>query len=371
MGQRGGQGIGVKGAFDCVILNDRMDAELAASVTRTAAPPLFKGSCGTYHADACGPLIVAVQNSQVKLDALARGHYPGRRLSQESLPGLKTIGHWDAKSEQQWGLPPHRNEGIEISFLESGSLAFGVDGEDHRLQPGDLTITRPWQLHRLGNPYVGSSRLHWLILDLRVRRPHQNWKWPRWVMLSSSEKRELEINLRQNEQPVWHVSSDICDCFRAIGAAVENDRDGSNSSRLAIRISDLLLLMLDMFRRRCIPLDRTLAGSRRTVQLFLSTLWNQSEMLAADWTVESMAEECGLKPTQFVHHVRQLTNRAPIHYLNDCRLQCAANLLADTERSSVTGVALTCGFSSSQYFATLFRRRFGCSPTKYKQQAIK
>jgi AraC family L-rhamnose operon regulatory protein RhaS len=289
-------------------------------------------------------------------------------LSHDTLPGLKTIGHWDARTEQQWGLPPHRNEGIEISFLESGRVAFTVEDCEQVLQPGDLTITRPWQLHKLGNPHVGSSRLHWLILDMGVRRPNQKWKWPRWVMLNACEKRELETSLRHNEQPVWPVSGEIRDCFRAIGTAVEKDKQGSNSSRLAIRVSDLFLLMLDMFRHRCIRLDRSLAGSRRTVQLFLAGLCNRAHDLAADWTVESMAEECGLKPTQFVHYVKHLTNAAPMHYLNDCRLQLATKLLHESNGGSVTEVALASGFCSSQYFATLFRRRFGCTPKAYKER---
>ncbi len=331
-------------------------------------PPVFRDVLNTYRADACDPLIEAVQASQIKLDALARGHYPGRRLSHDALQGLKTIGHWDAATEQHWGLPAHRNEGIEISFLQSGTLAFAVDGREYMLQPGDLTITRPWQLHRLGNPNVGSSRLHWLILDLGVRRPNQSWKWPRWVMLNATEADELERNLRHNEQPVWRASNEIWRCFRAIGLAVENDKRGSNNSRLAIKINDLLLLLLDIFRSQRIPLDRSLAGSRRTVQLFLAGLCHQAQELGTNWTVESMAEECGLKPTQFVHYVKQLTNAAPMHYLNDCRLQLAAGLLHQNDANSVTDIALACGFSSSQYFATLFKRRFGCTPKTYKER---
>lgn len=187
-------------------------------------------------------------------------------------------------------------------------------------------------------------------------------------MLNAFEKRELETNLRHNEQPVWRVSSDIWQCFRAIGAAVENDRQGSNGSRLAIRINDLLLLMLDMFRDRRIPLDRSLAGSRRTVQLFLAGLCSQTLDLAPNWTVELMAEECGLKPTQFVHYVKQLTNMAPMHYLNDCRLQLAAKLLQEEKSDNVTDIALQCGFCSSQYLATLFKRRFGCTPKTYRER---
>ena len=40
-----------------------------------------------------------------------------------------------------------------------------------------------------------------------------------------------------------------------------------------------------------------------------------------------------------------------------------ATMLRESGEASVTDVALACGFSSSQYFATDFDRRFGMSPT--------
>ena len=37
------------------------------------------------------------------------------------LPGLKMAGYWDADSDQDWGLPWHRNEGIELTLLEEAA----------------------------------------------------------------------------------------------------------------------------------------------------------------------------------------------------------------------------------------------------------
>ena len=101
-----------------------------------------------------------------------------------TLSGLKTVGFWDADHDQAWGLDWHRNEGLELTFLETGTLAFSVDATRCQLHPNDLTITRPWQPHRVGNPAVSAGRLHWLILDLGVRRPHQTWQWPKWLILT-------------------------------------------------------------------------------------------------------------------------------------------------------------------------------------------
>ncbi len=336
------------------------------ALQRTSAP-VFRDSSTIYKADACSPLIEAARASQIKLAALARGHYPGQRLKHGALPGLATIGHWDAPRQQQWGLPWHRNEGIEISYLESGAIDFGVDDREFVLQPGSITVTRPWQLHRLGNPHLGPNKLHWLILDVGIRRHNQPWRWPQWFILSSRESNELKRNLLRNEQVVWRATKEVRHCFQLIAQAVERDADCSNASRLAVRINDLFLSMLDQFRSQPVSFDESKRRSSRTVRLFLARLATDPHTLAACWTLERMAAECGLKVTQFVHYVRELTNAPPLHYLNHCRLEYAAKLLRDDRGMSITDVALACGFSSSQYFATLFRVCFGIVPTAFRE----
>lgn len=344
-----------------------MNLEHSLARSHPRSVPIFREHETTYQADTCRPLVVAAKAGQVKLKALARGHYPGGRLPAGALPGLKTLGHWDAEVAQQWGLPWHRNEGVEICFLETGALEFAVDNRDYTLQSGDLTVTRPWQLHRIGTPYMGPNRLHWLIIDVGVRRPNQPWKWPKWILLSPAESEELSEKLRHNEQPVWRASVEIRHCFESMARCVEKDDEGSRITRLAVKMNDLLLLLLDLLRGQNIRFEPSLAGSRHTVQLFLDDLVAHPDHLAAEWTVKEMARECGLNTTQFTHYVKQLTNTAPLHYLNRCRLDFAAKLLKQNSRASITQVAFASGFSSSQYFATLFKQRFKLSPKEYRR----
>ena len=96
-------------------------------------------------------MVDAWQRDKVKFKALARYTYPGNRLTNDTL-GLNTIGYWDAHDARDWGLDWHRNEGIEIHFLESGNMPYSVDDTNLNLVANDLTITRPWQAHKIGNP---------------------------------------------------------------------------------------------------------------------------------------------------------------------------------------------------------------------------
>ncbi len=328
--------------------------------------PIYRDDVGTYSADMCLPLSQAAANGLVRLKALVHGHYPGSKLPHGALPGLKTVGFWDAEHSQDWGLPWHRNEGIEITFLESGSLGFAVEDREYDLHADDLTLTRPWQRHRVGKPNVGVGRLHWMILDVGVRRPNQEWKWPNWTVLSPADRRELTNIFRHHERAVWRASADLRRCFQAIAHAVETDRSGNGVSRIAVRVNEILILLLDLFRAQKIKLDESLSSSLRTIELFLADLRAHPEHLAIDWTLQDMAKSCGLGVTQFVQYVKKATNMTPIQYLNDCRLDMAANLLRRKAGASVTDVALTCGFSSSQYFATVFANRFGVPPRDYR-----
>lgn len=331
--------------------------------------PIYRNHEETYQADACSPLVDAVAGGRVRLEALVHGHYPGRKLPAGALPGVKTVGYWDAAQDQDWGLPWHRNEGIELTFLERGVLGFALDGAECKLHPDDLTVTRPWQRHRVGLPAVTAGRLHWLILDVGVRRPNQSWKWPPWVLLAKEDRDELTDILRHNEKPVWRATPDIRRCFGDMAAALQQRTAAAGVSHLSVRINELLLLLLDLFRSQRVRLDRSLSSSLRTVELFLADLRAHPEHLELDWTVEDMARQCGLGVTQFIHHVKRLTNMTPSHFLNGCRLELAARLLRERSGVSVLDVALACGFSSSQYFATVFSRRFGCAPTDWRRRS--
>src|SRR5260370_42630684 len=97
----------------------------------TKTVPIYRSHEETFQADTCRPLVDAVARQELRYAALVHGHYPGTRLPADALPGLKTIGYWDAQEDQDWGLPYHRNEGLESTLLESGVLEFAVNERGH------------------------------------------------------------------------------------------------------------------------------------------------------------------------------------------------------------------------------------------------
>ena len=328
----------------------------------------FRAAAELFHADTCAPLEAAAHQGGVRLAALGRGTYPGRRLPAHDLTEVCSLGYWDARARQAWGLDWHRNEGIELTFLAAGRLPFAVDGRTVTLSPGDLTITRPWQRHRVGDPHISASRLIWLILDVGVRRPNQPWRWPEWVLLSPAKLQRLTRQLRHNERSAWSANPAVARCFAALGRAAESRPTGENLTRLKLLINELLLALAGLLDERRPRLNPGLTSAARTVELFLAELPRRAD---EPWTLATMAAQCGLERSQFSHYCRQLTNRTPIDYLTHCRLERACELMMRGSGRSITDIAFACGFQSSQYFATVFARHQGQSPSVWRgQQAM-
>ena len=328
--------------------------------------PVFQSRNLRYEIDTCNPQNRAIESGKVSWHGLTKGHYPGTLIPQNILPGLNAIGFWDANGTPDWGEEPHRNEGIEVIFLETGKTAITVDGKMFNLRAGQFTITRPWQLHKLGAPNIGPSLLYWVILDVGVRRPHQKWFWPNWMMLTQKDLADFTQKLRHNESPVWNATPEIIESFRKIGRSIDSWNQPRTVSQLVIHLNSLYLNIFDALSTQQKENVPDLTSPRRTIESFLNELRTSPDLAGEQWSKAKMAEHCGLGTTTFTKYCRELTNSSPMEFLTHCRLDFAAELLVSEPQKTITEIALHCGFNTSQYFATCFGKRFKCAPKSYR-----
>lgn len=280
------------------------------------------------------------------------------------LPQVCSVGYWDAAHDQAWGLGEHRNEGIEITYLANGRLG-RVDGSAHPLGPGDLTITRPWQPHSVGDPAVASSRLYWLILDVGVRQPHQAWQWPSWLVFSKADLRDLTALLRENEHPVWRAARrDRTMLARSAGWRTSPTGDPP-VTRLVLAINELLVCVHELCARK--------TRRARSVSPWASAAWrcfssasvsaspnrgpSKSWPSAPAWAAPVSPTIAGNSPTW-----PRWTTCGNV-------VEEAKSRLTATD-APVTDIALDCGFGSSAYFASVFRSAVQCTPSQYRTRLI-
>ena len=86
------------------------------------------------------------------------------------------------------------------------------------------------------------------------------------------------------------------------------------------------------------------------------------------WTVREMAEMCNLSDDQLRRIFLRRTGVAPKLYADRLKLNQAASLLTDSEKS-VAEIAAEFGYMDQYHFSRRFKAVMGMSPTRYRIQA--
>jgi AraC family transcriptional regulator len=92
------------------------------------------------------------------------------------------------------------------------------------------------------------------------------------------------------------------------------------------------------------------------------------EHFAADISLASLATEAGLSPFHFARLFRDSTGLAPHQYVVQCRVERARELLLSGAQSTAE-IAVAVGFCDQSHLTTHFKRVFGLTPKKFRQQA--
>lgn len=335
---------------------------LVESDKKTIAPLVFEDAGKVFRPDACEPLKQAADRGEVELQGWARGNYPGLRIPDDVLPGVRSIGVWDAHKRQSWSLGEHCNEGLEISYLSRGQLSYASSGTQTLLHSEDMTVTAPWLVHEVGLPNVEASRLVWIILDVGVRRPNQKWVWPNWVILTEKEKEQLSDVIQNSDRTVWPGRA-LASVFDDVIGILQTGSPESSESDAKIVINSLLLRLVRAVGRECETPHERRDKVQETVRLFLNRL---EEHIDYPWRVDEMAKQCGIPRGAFITNCSILLNRTPHAHLMRLRIKRACRLLEAADQKTLTDMAMECGFSSSAHFSSAFRKEFGQTPSSYR-----
>jgi transcriptional regulator GlxA family with amidase domain len=131
-------------------------------------------------------------------------------------------------------------------------------------------------------------------------------------------------------------------------------------------------LVIDLVHALCdapIPRPASDNGAAVRVQAACEYMYaHSSEAL----TVQQIADALGVGPRHLQSAFRDITGMTPREKLTEIRLEhVRSNLTAPEPGTTVTNVALNCGFVHLGRFAATYRRRYGESPSETLRRAIR
>ena len=143
--------------------------------------------------------------------------------------------------------------------------------------------------------------------------------------------------------------------------AFEEDASKMNSMQFrnaSAIVGDLVLLALtgsvDLMSS-----DRSArAGNLVRAKRFIQARFHESDLALSD-----IADQCGIS-LNYLHKLFRDDVCTASEYLKECRLQSARQMLESPikEGTSITEVALSCGYTNMSQFSTTFRHAFGVCP---------
>ncbi|KYF70948.1 AraC family transcriptional regulator [Sorangium cellulosum] len=92
------------------------------------------------------------------------------------------------------------------------------------------------------------------------------------------------------------------------------------------------------------------------------------EKLAARWTIEALARAAGLSRAAFARRFLAEVGVPPLRYVAELRMQRAAELLAEGDRS-LASVAAEVGYDSEFAFSRAFKRHTGEAPGAFRRRS--
>ena len=130
-------------------------------------------------------------------------------------------------------------------------------------------------------------------------------------------------------------------------------------------MEDVQAMLQQMIRDYCAYARRySLKGYSPTVQKVINHI---NLNLSEPHTLKSLAALCHISPSYLSSLFKQETGSTLIDYINTQRVKRAAQQLTTTDRS-ISEVAEEMGILDVNYFAKIFKRTFGMTPTRYRRE---
>ena len=260
-------------------------------------------------------------------------------LGEAGLPEVPCVGVHELPRSSV-GLREHLHPGaMEICFLVRGEQTYAVGETDYRLRGDDVLVTFPDEHHGTGRNPMGKGLLYWM----QVRLPRGNESF---LLLQGRKAQPLVRALRQLPRRYFHGTEEMRELFEKIVVAGRETGGGLRQIRLATLLLAYLQAVVECAQRS--------PWSMYTADI-LRVLERMEGELEGDLSVSEMAVVAGLSAPRFKAKFKAQVGIPPREYFMRAKIKLAQEMLR-TENKSVTAVAAGLGFSSSQYFATVFRR---------------
>lgn len=249
----------------------------------------------------------------------------------------------------------HWQESMELVFVKRGTGLVQVGAESCPARMGDIFIFTPGTLHALRQAEGQCMEYENIIFELELLGGADDLCAERYLLPLQSGRMALQPRIIPGEAGYPQAAA----CLQE---AEEANKVKNAGYELAIKGALLRFLSILIGQHgTSLPADTTDTRRLKTVLQLIEAEY------ATPLRIEDAAEACGCSQSHFMRWFKKMTGQGFTAYLNDHRLNLAAELLRITD-ATVLDIAGRVGFDNLSYFNRLFKRRYGMTPREYRSK---
>lgn len=258
------------------------------------------------------------------------------------IPGVYSFGRQVLRKAEQ-PLPPHTHTNcFEIAFLASGNISFYMGGRTFNLSGGDAFITFPNELHSTNSIPMSAGELYYIKLDFVHNKN----------VLFLSEQYAYHIQERLKRIKSRNIKTDNDNTLKSIQHAFGLCQR-KNPYYAALCITMFLEQLLEFSESPFCALTPDIGAALNWIY----------DHLTEDISLEELARISNLSESQFKHKFKKQMGSSPRDFINHEKIIYSTKIMG--EKGKITDLAYDLGFSSSNYFATVFKKYTYMTPTEY------
>jgi AraC family transcriptional regulator len=277
-------------------------------------------------------------------------HIPQLQLSYLFQSDFYEIKNWafDFLEDRQ-GLKGF-NDCFCLVYVKKGAYLFDYYKDHHDTHSGQMIIEKPNYMYRL-RPANGECSIfnftdafyQQFIEDLNLKTSFffANENLLSLTLKASPECEYLHFQILQNLQTIGKLEMDclVMELLHHIVGIINNEK-------YAFEIDGAL-------RKFHLP---TVEQAKEYIHHHFTD----------DISLQEISTYSCVSPFHFSRIFKKITGFSPIQYLQSIRLKHSEMLLRNTSLP-VTDIALSSGFTTGEYFATVFKQKYKTSPTQFRR----
>ena len=249
----------------------------------------------------------------------------------------------------------HWQNSVELVFVKRGMGTVQVGLESVRAMAGDIFVFAPGTLHALRQAEGQSMEYENIIFELELLGGAGDLCAEKYLLPLQSGRLALTGHLTPNDL-----------CYLPAAACLREVEDANRAKRPGYELvikGELLCFLALLIAQGKQQLPAETADTRRlkTVLQWLSAHY------AEELRVADAAEVCSCSASHFMRWFRKMTGQSFVTFLNEYRLNAAAEALHTTDET-VLAIASRCGFENLSYFNRAFKAHFGMTPREYRKK---